>query len=823
MDLLRASLKALFYDYPTEWVIEIIGKGVESLFGIFPRLVNARERCYTQTSLEELHQKLKTEWLGCSTNASCEDEVHHVLKLPILYADKVLKYDNRSNRAMVNLPDLLRFTEMSRYVGEELLVVSYLAKKDMEVNHVRTIFTWDQVLPHNGMALYRAMRTPTRGLCDIHFHLQASTSVFDLNWLCLMNHIKNRKEQFGKLKHPLEPPVVVTKYYNYDDLYQWCILAALIRWELYKKYVKQDGDAFNEGFDKKFEKLIGEKDYHSKHEIFVLDHQTCEEGKSSMKAVDGEIVDYAIREYAALADNIYSPFMLFHGERRLLYLFYKDYLEDNLTGRECMYIYLYLLVKNQLRRELLHVNGLPGLDNFKEYNHRKSFFTACVDGTFVGSDLLYIAERYAVQTGMPEINDGLEVRIMPGDRNTYKELESKDYMKPIFGLKGVALKKKKTQEPTFVVHFSKAKGEQSNRHSKLRGEIHKQAEILMNHLDRMRQNGRQSRIVGVDVAGSEMNCRPEVFAHLCRYCRRKGMYQFTYHVGEDFYDLVDGIRAIEEVIRFFRMDKKCRLGHCLALGMNAKAYYKSRHQTVIMPKQILLDNAVWLLMFAKGHGIEMSVRMRTLLTNMAERLYREIGYEHPYDMVHYYGSMLMRGDEVKEFETTFADWYATKDDDCISQDFRNDQMYEKLKNAYFTNNNIYRKAFLEKEVFKVPVGFHHLIKKVQQKMIVLVDSKVGCVECNPTSNLRIGHLDRYEALPLYRFAKLSGVARNQLDAVVSTDDKGIFETSLSRELSLVAVALMKQRYGENRRKWGDATINSYIRRLAEAGVHYRFK
>ena len=150
-------------------------------------------------------------------------------------------------------------------------------------------------------------------------------------------------------------------------------------------------------------------------------------------------------------------------------------------------------------------------------------------------------------------------------------------------------------------------------------------------------------------------------------------------------------------------------------------------------------------------------------------------------------------------------------------------MAEKLKKEYFMDNNIYRKAFLEKEIFKVPVGFIRLIKKVQQKMIAIVGSKVGCVECNPTSNVRIGHLERYEALPLYRFTKMSGVARRKLDAAVSTDDKGLFGTSLSRELSLVAVALMKQRYGENRRRWSDATINAYISRLAETGVRNRFK
>lgn len=825
MDLLRASLKALFYDYPVDRVVGMIGKGTDTLLGIFPRLANARERSYTQASMEELHQKLRTEWLGCNDRSSTTDEVHHALKLPYLYADKVLEYDHRNHQTSVNVDELLRYAEMARYVGEDLLVVGFLAQKDLEGNHVRTKYTWDAVLPHNWNTLYQAMRTRERGLCDIHFHLQASTNVFDLNWICLMNHILNRKEQFGMLEHPLDPPVIVAKYYNYDDLYQWCILAALIRWELYKKYIQQDAGAFNEAFDTLFEKLIREKDYHSKHEIHVLDFKTREEGKSSLRAADGEIVDYAIREDAARLDDTSLPFMILHGERRLLYLFYKDYFENMASGRECMYVYLYLLAKNQLRREMMHVNGLAGLDCFKEYNHRKTYFMVdrTVDASFVGENLMDVAERYAVQTGMPEPNDGLEVRIMPTVIAGYRKIEARDFMKPIFSAGGGASGHDGGRGPTFVVHFSKAKDGKSNRHSKVRKAVHDQAEELMTYLDSVHQAGKKSKIVGFDVAGSEMNARPEVFAHLCRYCRRRGIRQFTYHVGEDFYDLVDGIRAIEEAVRFFRMDKSCRLGHCLALGMDAKSYYRSRHQTVIMPKQILLDNIVWILKFAEKHGIDMSNSLRLRLTAQAKQLYREIGYSADYNIDTYYRSMLLRGDEVKDFELASAVWNNTKEDDDVEQEVRDDADAVRLKNEYFTDNNIYRKSFLRKEEFKVPAGFAKLVKKVQQKMIVWVDSKVGCVECNPTSNLRIGHLERYENLPLYRFAKISGVVRRQLNATVSTDDKGLFGTSLSRELSLVAVALMKQRYGDNRRRWGDATIEKYVRRLSEAGVRCRFR
>lgn len=41
----------------------------------------------------------------------------------------------------------------------------------------------------------------------------------------------------------------------------------------------------------------------------------------------------------------------------------------------------------------------------------------------------------------------------------------------------------------------------------------------------------------------------------------------TYHTGEDFLDIVDGLRAIDEALLFLQMEKGERLGHAMALGV----------------------------------------------------------------------------------------------------------------------------------------------------------------------------------------------------------------------------------------------------------------
>lgn len=100
----------------------------------------------------------------------------------------------------------------------------------------------------------------------------------------------------------------------------------------------------------------------------------------------------------------------------------------------------------------------------------------------------------------------------------------------------------------------------------------------------------KKRIIGIDACSNEIGCRPEVFATEYRFIQNykfsvpselviKGDFHTaflgrTYHVGEDFLDIVDGLRAIDEVIQFLDFSHGDRLGHALALGISPSDYYK---------------------------------------------------------------------------------------------------------------------------------------------------------------------------------------------------------------------------------------------------------
>lgn len=816
MDFIRASVKALFYDYPVDIAIQIVTTGSPSLTGIFTKLVNARERWYTQANMEALRMKLCHEWMGGGIVVDGIDEIVMALQLPYQYASKVL--DDKIDEPTVVFRHLFRWNELARYVGEDLMTVNYLAKNDVEKRIARDYYEWDAVLLHNEKDLNRALRENNQGWCDIHLHLGATTDVFELSWVTLMNHIKNRKDDFSKLTHPLDSPILVTKTYNYEDLYRWCVLAARIRWELFKHYTRPQEETFGEKFENEFARLARQIPMYFRYELRDLQCVITDAGKKAVKTSDGEVFDYAILNSNVNKQYEHSPFMIYHGERWLLYQYYHSYWSGNPDKIKVgKYVYLYELIKNQLRRELLQVNNLPGIGNFQDYNIRKNWMT---EKSYVAT-----AFRYAVQTTMKYAGDGMEARISPQDTIAkYQEILNFDYHTHLFGGGEFTTESDLKERMTFVVHFLKEKSKNGNYHSKQRANNKKQGELLMERFYKMEtQRGLSHRIVGIDVAGDETRCRPEVFAHLFRYCRRMGMRNFTYHVGEDFYDVTEGLRSIDEAVRFLQLTAGNRLGHCMALGIDTKRYYSQRHKMVVMPKQLLLDNIVWLLNFCEVWGISL-LGIKENLKIQAEKLYREIGYEEPYDIESYHKSMLLRGNDSQTYERASSSWIMTASDDSPEAlEAIKDGKARRLCEQYFKDSDVYMKGFQCSEEFEIPYHYDHVIKKIQNKMMKLLSGKKICIETNPTSNVRIGHLGQYDELPLFRFSKIRKRPSQDILISVNTDDKGIFATSLHREFSLLAIALTKQRHKGVVKKFDKRTVYQYVGRLASAGQKQRFR
>ena len=571
---------------------------------------------------------------------------------------------------------------------------------------------------------------------DIHAHLKGSSYNFELNWIYLMNHISGLESKFRKFdNNTLLPESRYTYRRISRSLYVKIILAAAIRQFLYK--VSNDYDSLSfldikDLNDNELKELLrnidlsflkeknqegklvfdSEKKLRDKMESIALRFKSTkrtaelffmrrllrctslEELAMYIEKSQGHIdlLSYekgrryrfrdgyvAVPDYAINGDET-SVRAILTGERKLMYQVFNQIYsgEFNAKGYSTLF-YIYLLIKEEFRKELVQINDTVGFENFSLYENRKADFipyNSVYDrllpqlavGTFL--DRLEGDERY------------MEVRITPKssvllDEQAIKQadhyildlgLRNFEHETDIQRQQAIDLARHKKDKFYYIFHFIKLKDipckEESfscmqPRHAKLRESIKQQAMAVWN----FRSSGSSMvyRLVGIDAANSEIFCRPEVFATAFRYLTRHKIERIesvprpqdlglTYHVGEDFYDIIDGLRAVDEVLTFLCFRNGSRLGHGLVLGTDVKKYYSSRNFRVNATKQTLLDNAAWL--YEQGQRLGASTSILSYLHKIYQKYFRDIyknkvwkrGEDNDVSIYTYYQSWLLRGD-----------------------------------------------------------------------------------------------------------------------------------------------------------------------------------
>ena len=89
------------------------------------------------------------------------------------------------DKPRVRYEHILRWQDIVSMVGEDMLVIPYVAQADANgCMGERTDFMWSDVLHHDNEAINEIL---AQGLTDVHAHFQASVDVFGLNWIAMMN------------------------------------------------------------------------------------------------------------------------------------------------------------------------------------------------------------------------------------------------------------------------------------------------------------------------------------------------------------------------------------------------------------------------------------------------------------------------------------------------------------------------------------------------------------------------------------------------------------------------------------------------------------
>lgn len=362
-------------------------------------------------------------------------------------------------------------------------------------------------------------------------------------------------------------------------------------------------------------------------------------------------------------------------------------------------------------------------------------------------------------------------------------------------------------------------------------------------INAIRENER--RIYGLDVCSFEAECRPNIFATDFRFIRAiDNNCGLTYHVGEDYESVINGLRAVDEAIYFLELQDGDRLGHALALGMDVKQLLKYRivetgGRVIYLRKQDILDDLIWLLFRTREFRINIEENLWKTLWKTAVELFQFIFKEEKsFDgtrlsdkecLEKYYYSWKLRGDHpflyrTMKYSQSQEIVYSVEYNMCMKSGNVTDAIREDRDIAYlcylYHYSESVKKRGDKKEIVSLSKFSDTLLGLITQMQLAICREAAQrgiSIECNPTSNYCIAGMKSYKEHPIDVFCKVK--PESSIDSIkvsINTDDLGVFDTSLPHEYLVVKEALTESR------KYSDEEIYSYLEQVRKMGIDMSF-
>lgn len=872
MDNLRKSISLLFADYCPD---KILSLKLENEYINKSNFLENGFNSFSNYSLDEINNvffKLDKDWFLMSD----KNDSKSVFNILTHFNSKVIVEENLE--PFIVYEHLLKWRDLSYYVGEDLLTCSYFAYADNISLGRRNFFSWRATAFSNNKQLRTLLK---KGLAENHFHLKGSGPVFDLSWINIMNNVNRFENEFVKLEKEIS---LLTKISNSAETSRKSLKilvykAAYIRLKLFNFLNNLDQNHKFEIDLSKDSNSIDSNDLIVKlNELNLqigLNKKDCGHRFRHFKTT--EVIDYAIPKDIHI-QNLKHSYILY-GERKFLYdCFRMIYNKDNDFKKYHYLFHSYLLIKAQFRAELIQINDKVGFGNFSKYQDRKEFFlpdhsiyhtafvNLAVNNTLTHSNIEPFEVRIAPKENYLDLTKSIKSYNATLDKNAIK---SEKEFEPDFQSLNISSE----QKHFYTIHYIKKedKIKSSNisnyincRHFTLRKEIKNQS-IAISALREKNLKYSES-IRGIDAASSEFAASPEVFAQGFRYLKNhklKGTLNHlkekmsehkiyaTYHAGEDFYDVLDGLRAIDECVLFLNLSQGDRIGHALALGIDVREYYEFKKYKLMLPKQTVLDNTVWLLAKIRKYGISICRNEVNRLERLYEILFYEL-YQQNFDdesdfkkkyfhQTVYFDSWKLRGDDpylyfdnledevYSKVNLTYWERCRINDTPIIVKNVRNNIDVKFLYQQYHFNPKIKEQGKMIKQL-EISHDYILLVEEVQKKMMHAIASLNIGIECNPTSNYLIGTFKRYAKHPITKFFNLGlevdhDIIKDcpQLSVSINTDDQGIFSTSLENEYALMAIALEKEKDEFGKAKYNSKMISEWLDRVRQMGIEQSFK
>lgn len=307
-------------------------------------------------------------------------------------------------------------------------------------------------------------------------------------------------------------------------------------------------------------------------------------------------------------------------------------------------------------------------------------------------------------------------------------------------------------------------------------------------------------VVGVDAAGDERSLAPRTLAAAMVETRRSitalrarpgrppWQLGWTFHVGEDCWDLLTGLRHIDEVAGLILPSTGGRLGHAIALADHPERFYALRDGYTEPDLRAHLLDLVWawgrLTRYAQQADHELLIRFledRLIRYTTTERIawcWQAMQLAFPLDQ---------RAEELPLDEA---------------------ELIEILVPDPTARALLIGEALVEGQDRE----WQALMTTLQSIMKRRLGRSPITIEVNPTSNLVIGEFGDYHHLPYHVFVTAG------LPVSINTDDPGLFLTTLSHEFAHLQAAGLRIPEATHagvtrwlRDRLADATASRFIR------------
>lgn len=896
MDNLRSVLNIVLSKIPTSLIVnsEIQYDNINR--DTFVKIAGYYLKYYSNDELDNLFDYIKNEYedqanyvRGFEIGKYEDKEGFSVFDAILIFATRVLQ--EIDGEPICRYENVLRWRFTSHLLEEDIFTTAYLAFQDCREGKRNRDFSWKPVIGNNNEHLNWILR---QGLADNHFHLKGSAPQFPLSWINMMNHVRSKKyekilEGYGNKRLSVSYEIGTEE----EHLYSLYLKAALIRCFLFAQITEQEFFIANNLVRNNYDPDPETRKWSTENLVmFLLKDKTeiifyrnkIQDNIDFFRTNKGEKqLDYALTgEYRkGIGKNEVNNSL--SGERWLMYeMFLRIYAKSVKDQKYFNLFYLYLVIKRAVRAELVQTNENIGFDNFEKYQNRKEDF---IEDTPLEKEYIKMALKGTI------VNQNilhLETRLTP--RKT--ALQNKKYIEKYD--KVMKNDKELMERYFYVFHFVKEKDNEKLlnsdsycRHYQKRRSLQKQAKAIA--LFRTKFPETAKRLRGIDGCSREIGCRPEVLAQTYRYLKNHIVYakrnkvyydnnkevtvpqlQMTYHVGEDFQSLVDGLRAIEEAIMFFNLNCGSRLGHALALGEDPDEYYEGKKNCILITQQDYLDNLVWVYYRIKRFSL---IGYEDLLLNIEqeynkyfrliygdavsdeffEAVIREAGkyfqrsnerVSKGYSNTHfnfriseYYSAWQLRGDDPECYKNgyfkdteDFSEWKRFSVNKECPRDYRIRYNPEcaYLYFLYHYNPHVKNEG---RKTIEVQISHKMIkcIKEIQREMQFWI-SKLGIgIEVNPSSNFFIGTFDRYDKHPVFKLYNIGLTGSEtklnecpQIPVCINTDDQGIFSTYLENEYALIALALEKAKDENGKNLYNRMFIYQWIENIRKLGLQLSF-